>query len=106
MRKLMVTMLLVGGSVSPSSAAEPAATLPSFDQAREAGRAKSQFLNEAKKQAAATPAAPVANLDHFRQSIAPVLNQKCVACHGPDSTMANHRRGEKRRRSHVLSKVK
>lgn len=91
MRNLIVTILMVGGIVSPSSAAEPVATLPSFDQARKDGRAKSRFLNEAKKQAAATPAAPVANLDHFRKSIAPVLNQKCVACHGPDSTMANLR---------------
>lgn len=91
MRTLIVTILLVYATACTSLAAEPVGTQLTLDQVREAGRAKSLFLKEAKKKIESTPAIPTANVDHFRKSIGPVLAQKCVACHGPDSTMANLR---------------
>lgn len=82
--------LLVGHSF-PLFAVEPAGTPPSWEAAREAGRAKSVFLKEQDKRTETAPTAPTANLEFFRESIAPVLAQKCVACHGPESSMANLR---------------
>jgi len=90
MRTLIVTILLVCANACRALAAEPADTPLTLDRVREAGRAKSLFLSEAKK-TESMPAVPTANLDHFRKSIGPVLAQKCVACHGPDSTKANLR---------------
>jgi mono/diheme cytochrome c family protein len=91
MRTLIVTMLLVCGCACGLLAAEPSGTPPTFDEVRAAGRAKSLFLKEVQKKSDSTPAIPTANLEHFRKSIGPVLAEKCVACHGPDSTMANLR---------------
>lgn len=91
MRTLIFTLLLVYGMACLSLAVEPVGTSQTWDEVREAGRAKSRFLKEAKKTTELSPAIPTANLDHFRKSIGPVLAEKCVACHGPDSTMANLR---------------
>jgi mono/diheme cytochrome c family protein len=91
MRFLNVAILLVCGSACALLAAEPNRAPLSFDEARAAGRAKSRFLKEITPQTAATSAVPMANTDHFKKTIASVLTQKCVACHGPDSTMANLR---------------
>ncbi len=91
MRTLIVTILLMCGSACQSPAAELGGTPLSLDEVRAAGRAKSRFLKETKKQTDSMPAVPAANLDHFHKSIAPVLAQRCVACHGPDSTVANLR---------------
>jgi mono/diheme cytochrome c family protein len=90
MRTLIVLFVLYG-IAGMSSAAEPTAAPVSWEAVREAGRAKSRFLKETKQPTATTPAVPTANLDHFQKSIAPVLTKKCVACHGPDATMANLR---------------
>lgn len=91
MRLVAVTILLVCGSACLARAAELDGARLSLDAARKAGREKSLFLKEAKKQTASTPAVPTANLEHFQKTIAPVLARKCVDCHGPDSTMANLR---------------
>lgn len=91
MRILIVTMLVAWGYACGLFAAEPASTPPSWDEVRAAGRAKSLFLKESQKKPESTPTIPTANLEHFRKSIGPVLAEKCVACHGPDSTMANLR---------------
>lgn len=91
MRIVTITMLLLFGCALPSLAVEPDSAPLTLDEIREAGRAKSQFLKDAEKPVKPTPAIPVANLDQFQKSIAPVLAEKCVACHGPDSTMANLR---------------
>lgn len=91
MRNLIVAILLVSAPVCWALAAEPVGTPLTLQQVREAGRAKSLFLKETEKKTETTPAIPTANLDHFRKSIAPVLAQKCIACHGPESTMANLR---------------
>ena len=91
MRTLIVTILLVGAPACRALAEEPVGTPLTLHEVRDAGRAKSLFLKEAATTVEPNPAIPTANLDHFRQSIAPVLAQKCVACHGPDSSMANLR---------------
>lgn len=54
--------------------------------AKEQGRAKSRFLKGAKEVAAAADATPLANVAHFRESIQPILQKSCLACHGPDRT--------------------
>lgn len=87
MRTLIVTILLMYGIACQALAAEPLA----FEQVREEGRAKSLFLKGAEKKIESTQTIPTANLDQFKKSIGPVLAQKCVACHGPDSTKANLR---------------
>jgi mono/diheme cytochrome c family protein len=91
MRILIVTILLMHAGVRLSQAAERAGTPASLQEAREAGRAKSAYLKGTEKRIGSTPAVPAADLDRFRKTIAPVLARKCVACHGPDSTMANLR---------------
>ncbi len=91
MRSLFVTILLLCVSACLLPAAEPNRAPPSFDEVRATGRAKSRFLKETEQQTASTPVVPTANLDHFQKSIAPVLARKCVACHGPDSSLANLR---------------
>lgn len=91
MRTRIVVLLLAWGFACWLSAAEPGGSPPKWDDVRSAGRAKSTFLQEARKPAESAVAVPVANLDAFRQAVAPLLAGKCVACHGPDSTMANLR---------------
>jgi hypothetical protein len=91
MRILIVAILLVSVIACRAIATEPVATPLTLNEARQAGRAKSLFLKETEKKSETQPAIPVPNLDHFNKSIAPVLARKCVACHGPDSTMANLR---------------
>jgi len=91
MRTLIVTLLLVYGSACLATAAELNGGPLSLDAVHEAGRAKSRFLKETKKPTASSQAAPTANLAHFQKTIAPVLAQKCVDCHGPDSATANLR---------------
>lgn len=91
MRILIVTILLVHAHTWRVLGADPVATPLTLQQAREVGRAKSLFLRDAETARQPQPDVPTANLDQFRKSIAPVLTQKCLACHGPESTMANLR---------------
>jgi mono/diheme cytochrome c family protein len=91
MRASIVTMLLVYAFAGHVRAAEPVVIPLTLDEVRATGRTKSLFLKETEKKIESTPAIPTANLDLFRKSIGPVLAQKCVACHGPDSTMGNLR---------------
>lgn len=88
---IFILLLLMYGNACRSLAAEPGSAPRTFQEVREAGRAKSRFFKEAEKKLESTPAIPTANLDRFRKSIGPVLNQKCVACHGPEATQANLR---------------
>ena len=87
----IITALLVCGIASRILAAEPEGASPTFEQIREAGRAKSLFLKESERKPEVALQIPSANLDHFQTSVGPLLTKKCVACHGPDSTMANLR---------------
>ena len=91
MRTLIVTILLMYAQACGALAAESDGKPLTLHEVREAGRAKSQFLKEAEIKTESKPVIPTANLDHFNKSIAPILAQKCVACHGPDSVMANLR---------------
>ena len=86
MRIWLCLLLVVCGSVLR---AEPGGV--SFTEARQKGREKSRYLKEAAKTDTASAAAPTADVEHFRKTIAPLLAQKCVACHGPDSATANLR---------------
>ncbi|WP_425613752.1 DUF1592 domain-containing protein [Anatilimnocola sp. NA78] len=89
MRTLIVAILFVYANGCCLLAAEPVTPL-TWDEVREAGRTKSLFLKEISKKEA-SPEIPTANLDQFHKSIGPVLAKKCIACHGPESTMANLR---------------
>src|SRR5687768_9058806 len=89
--RTLIVALLVANAIAWSQAAEPVGAPLTLDEVRAAGRAKSLFLKEAEKKFEATPAIPTANLDHFRKSIAPILAQKCIACHGPELTNGNLR---------------
>ncbi|WP_202921744.1 DUF1592 domain-containing protein [Anatilimnocola aggregata] len=91
MRTLIFTFLLVHGIICSAFSTETVGTSLTWGEVRDAGRAKSLFLKEAEKKLGAAPAVPTANLDQFRKSVGPVLAQKCIGCHGPDSTMANLR---------------
>lgn len=102
MKTLGIAILLVFGTIGPLLAVEPktveAAPGPlTWEQVRAKGRLKSGFLKETGQEvqgtqkAEATPGIPQANLDHFRKSIAPVLDQKCLACHGPELCYGNLR---------------
>lgn len=91
MRTPIITILWVCANACRALAAEPVGRPLTLDEVREAGRAKSLFLKEAEKKTESMAGIPTANLDHFRKAIGPVLAQKCVACHGPDSTKANLR---------------
>jgi mono/diheme cytochrome c family protein len=91
MRNRIVTILFLLSSACWLMAAEPDPRSMTLEEARELGRLKSAFLNVTDKPSEATHEIPTANLTSFRESIGPVLAQKCVACHGPDLTMANLR---------------
>ena len=62
-----------------------------WEQAKALGRLKSSFLKETDSNTIASNVIPKANLSHFRRSIEPVLNKKCVGCHGPQEAQANLR---------------
>lgn len=91
MRVLTITMLLVGGLACRALAAEAGGAPLTLEEARAAGRGQSLYLQAAEKKPKLAPAIPAANLDPFHKSIGPLLAKHCVACHGPDSTMANLR---------------
>jgi mono/diheme cytochrome c family protein len=96
MRILVVTLLLLlPASTRLVAAAERDGSPATWQEIRAAGRAKSAYLKATEKAtektAPSTAAAPTPDLDHFRKTIAPVLARTCVACHGPDSAMANLR---------------
>jgi len=100
MKTLSITILLILGTIGPLLAVEPETVEPgpqTWEQVRAQGRLKSSFLKETEQAVQATGNAeaaqtiPQANLDHFRKSIAPVLNQKCLACHGPETSHGNLR---------------
>lgn len=87
----IVSIALVLGIACSAFPAEPAEVVRTWDDVREAGRAKSRFLNEAMAKPEPTTAVPTANLNHFQKSIESVLAQKCSACHGATTAKANFR---------------
>lgn len=57
-----------------------------MDTAKEQGRAKSRFLKETKEVSPAPDAIPKANLAFFQESVGPILQKSCLACHGPEKS--------------------
>lgn len=94
MKTLTTSVLLVLGSACRMLAAETDATPATpvtLEEARQLGRLKSNFLKETNQDSKATHAIPTANLSHFRNSIRPILDKHCVACHGPTKSKAQLR---------------
>lgn len=91
MQTRIITTLLLLGSAGWLVAAEPDPKPLTLEEAREQGRLKSAFLHVSEKPVEQAHEIPTANLTTFQQTIGPLLTQKCVACHGPDLTMANLR---------------
>ena len=67
-------------------AIEPDAAPVTLEQARELGRMKSTFVNEANTEIHAAQDVPTANLDQFKKAIGPSLTKSCFACHGPETS--------------------
>ena len=86
MKTFNFTLLLVFGSVWTILAANGQEAPTTLEAAKELGRAKSRFLKEAKDTVEATDATPKANVAFFQESVVPVLNKSCLACHGPETS--------------------
>lgn len=86
MKTLQTTILLVLGSLCTIPAASGQETPITLDAAREQGRTTSRFLQEATEAATATDADPKANVACFQESVGPILNHTCLACHGPEKS--------------------
>jgi mono/diheme cytochrome c family protein len=71
---------------------ESTAPLPSLSDARAAGRLKSSYLkNPANAKAPTATGVAAANLNDFKNLIAPALKTSCVTCHGPDKQKGQFR---------------
>ncbi len=86
MKTLTITILLLLASASTIRTAAAQENPISLESAREAGRLKSRFLKQTKADTTATHAIPKADLGHFRESVGPILNKSCLACHGPEKS--------------------
>jgi mono/diheme cytochrome c family protein len=86
MKTLKITILLVLASVSAIRTADAQENPITLETAKELGRMKSQFLKENKADTKATLAIPNANLAYFQESVGPILNKSCLACHGPEKS--------------------
>lgn len=86
MKTLKITILLVLGIAGTIPAADGQDSPTTLEAAKEQGRLKSRFLQEAKADSKATDAIPTANVDYFQKSVAPLLNRSCLTCHGPEKS--------------------
>ena len=86
MKTLKITILLIISSVSTILAADDQETPTTLETARELGRMKSRFLKENNSDTTTTRAMPMANLAYFQESVGPILNESCLACHGPQKS--------------------
>jgi hypothetical protein len=84
MKTLIITILLVFGSATAIWAADDQENSVALEMAKELGRKKSRFLKEAAADTTATSAVPNANIAYFKESVRPMLNKSCLACHGPE----------------------
>ena len=80
----LAAILLVLGSTGILFAADGQEPPISLEAAKAQGRVKSRFLKEAKETGKSADAIPQANVALFQDSIGPILQQSCLACHGPD----------------------
>ena len=77
------------GSEPPSASLQTGVDLSA---ARESGRGRSLLLRQHSAAAGAEAAAqPTADLEGFKNRIAPLLQRSCVPCHGPDQVEGNIR---------------
>ncbi|MFM8288920.1 MAG: DUF1592 domain-containing protein [Planctomycetaceae bacterium] len=86
MRTRLVALLLGLGAAGLLLAADGPETPPTLAEARQQGRAKSRFLKETKEVAQPPNTVPEANVALFQETIRPLLQRSCLACHGPDRT--------------------
>jgi mono/diheme cytochrome c family protein len=86
MNTLRITILMVLGSACPVLAADVDTNPMTLEKVKELGRMKSNYLKETNKNTKAAHAIPKANLSHFQKTIGPILNKKCLACHGPQKS--------------------
>ena len=86
MKILNITLLLVISVASAILAANDQETPITLEEARELGRTKSRFLNENQVETTTTHAIPKANVAYFQESVGPILNKSCLACHGPEKS--------------------
>ncbi len=84
MNILRTTILLVLGAVCPILADETDPQPVTLHDAKELGRTKSRFLKAHQAARPTSGTAPQANVAHYQQTIASVLNKSCIACHGPE----------------------
>ena len=80
--KIAILFVLTGASVN--LAADAPEKPVSLEQARELGRAKSRYVQEAQTDSTVTSAIPEANVAYFQESLRPILTTSCLACHGPE----------------------
>eukprot|EP00456_Euglypha_rotunda_P016203 TRINITY_DN1530_c0_g1_i3.p2 TRINITY_DN1530_c0_g1~~TRINITY_DN1530_c0_g1_i3.p2 ORF type:complete len:916 (+),score=229.53 TRINITY_DN1530_c0_g1_i3:2-2749(+) len=57
-----------------------------LEAVRAQGREKSRFLKENKDAGKVVDAIPKADVAFFRESVGPILDKSCLACHGPDKS--------------------
>ncbi len=83
MKFLAIAIVLCHGCVSAILAAEGQESPITLEEAREQGRRKSRFLQEAETAPSAVDEVPEANVAFFHASAEAVLRRSCLACHGP-----------------------
>ncbi len=91
MNTLRIAILVVLGAACPALAAEADTSPMTWEEVKATGRANSNYLKAKKRNTKTTDAAPEANISHFQKAIGRILNEKCVACHGPEDANANLR---------------
>jgi mono/diheme cytochrome c family protein len=84
MKFLVIAIVVVHGCASAILAEDGQAALMSLEEAREQGRLKSRFLQEAEAAPNVVDEVPEANVAFFQESAAAVLRRSCLACHGPE----------------------
>ena len=84
MKFLAIAIILCHGCVSVILAADAQEAPISLEEAREQGRLKSRFLQEADAAPNAVDELPEANVAFFLASAGTVLRRSCLACHGPE----------------------
>ncbi len=83
--KLLKLAILIGMVCAGAHlAADDQETPITLEQARQAGRMNSRFLQERRSVSTDGAARPTANIAEFKEAVRPKLLESCLACHGPD----------------------
>jgi mono/diheme cytochrome c family protein len=86
MNHLRITVLFLVCSAVAVSVADAEETAIPLETAKSQGRDKSRFLKATRETANAVDAIPKGDVAFFQESVGPILNKSCVACHGPDKS--------------------